>query len=796
MLKHDPVTILHVDDDHASRRAVSAVLRQAGFTVREAASGAEALPLLGARPDLVLLDVNLPDMSGFDLCRKIKADPATASVPVIHISGVYDQGEHKAQGLEGGAGAYLTKPVEPAELIAQVRALLRLRRAEADARAEVRRSATTLAETAALLQSILDSSTEYGIIATDLDGTVLVWNDGARRNSGYADEEMVGRQNVGILHTPEDVASGKVQALFETALRSGKAEGVFTRVHKDGRRFAASSVLTLRKDAAGAPAGFLLISRDITRQRVLEEELRRTNAELAEQNRRVQEANRLKSEFLANMSHELRTPLNGIIGFAELMHDGRVGPVAPAHKEYLGDILTSARHLLRLINDVLDLSKVESGNMELRPEPVDVAQVVGEIRNILRALAARKRICIDTEIEPGLGRVVVDLGKLKQVLYNYLSNALKFTPIEGRVSVRVRPEGADAFRIEVEDTGIGIRPEDVGRLFVAFQQLDASPQKKHAGTGLGLALTKRLVESQGGRVGVASTPGRGSVFFAVLPRWAGCAAGAEAAPHSHAPATPAGARAVLVIEDDPEERAWLRRVLARAGYAVETAANGAEAVARCRERIFDAITLDLLLPDMNSRDVLRAIQAEGPNADVPVIVLTVVAERGAVAGFNIHDFLVKPVQAEELLASLQRAGAPPDGTRKILVVDDDANALKFMEATLEYLGYRPVCRADGAAGLEAAGQEQPAAVVLDLMMPGVDGFEFLERFRRTTAGRRTPVIVWTVKELTVEDGVRLRAMAQSVVVKGEGGVQFLLEELQRQLGPPPRPTPPPEEARP
>ena len=229
-------------------------------------------------------------------------------------------------------------------------------------------------------------------------------------------------------------------------------------------------------------------------------------------------ANQTKSEFLANMSHELRTPLNGVIGFAELMHDGKVGPVSADHKEYLADILTSSRHLLQLINDILDLAKVESGKMEFRPEPIEIAGLVGEVCDILRALAAQKRIEVRVDVDRGLGIVVSDPAKLKQVLYNYLSNALKFTSEEGRVTIRVRGESDTGFLIEVEDTGTGIRSEDIGRLFEEFQQLDSRTGKKHAGTGLGLALTKRIVEAQGGRVGVRSTPGQGSVFFAVLPR--------------------------------------------------------------------------------------------------------------------------------------------------------------------------------------------------------------------------------------------------------------------------------------
>ncbi len=267
------------------------------------------------------------------------------------------------------------------------------------------------------------------------------------------------------------------------------------------------------------------LTESLRRQKVLEQQLHRKNEELVEQNRNVQEANRLKGEFLANMSHELRTPLNAIIGFAELMHDGKAGLVSDIHKEYLGDILPSSRHLLQLINDVLDLSKVESAKMEFRPERVDLARLMGEVQDALRTMAEAKRISVAAEIHPGLGEVMADPGKLRQVLYNYLSNALKFTPEGGRVAVRMGPDGAGAFRLEVEDTGIGIESGDVAQLFVEFHQLDASTAKKYQGTGLGLALTRRIVEAQGGRVGVTSTPGKGSVFFAVLPRGGGAPRG-------------------------------------------------------------------------------------------------------------------------------------------------------------------------------------------------------------------------------------------------------------------------------
>jgi signal transduction histidine kinase len=250
----------------------------------------------------------------------------------------------------------------------------------------------------------------------------------------------------------------------------------------------------------------------------LSNELMIKGEHLEAENRQIQAASHLKSEFLANMSHELRTPLNAIIGFADLLLTGKVPVDSPKHAEFLGHIATSGRHLLRLINDVLDLSKIEAGHLAFESEVVDLKQVVTEVTDVLHAAADREGLSVRIDIDPALPEVQLDPMRLKQVLYNYLSNAIKFTPRGGRITVRALPEGAKHFRVEVEDTGIGIAAKDMPRLFLEFQQLDGGYAKKHEGTGLGLALTKRLIEAQGGVVGVRSTPGLGSVFHFVLKR--------------------------------------------------------------------------------------------------------------------------------------------------------------------------------------------------------------------------------------------------------------------------------------
>jgi len=369
------------------------------------------------------------------------------------------------------------------------------------------------AEVRAVLEAAPDA-----MIVVDRDGTIRLVNDQTERLFGYRRDELLGQ--------PVDVLVPGRFGATHWRHREGYAH--------DPHRRPMGSGLELygrRKDGTEMPVeislspletedGMLIVSavRDVTDRKRLEDDIRRQNRELEEQNRRVQEASRMKSEFLANMSHELRTPLNSIIGFSEMMHEGHLGALADDHREYLGDILTSARHLLHLINDVLDLSKVESGTMEFFPETVELDALVAEACDMVHPLATRKGIDIGVEVDSGLDDLVLDAAKLKQVLSNYLSNAVKFTPDGGRVKVRALAFGAERFRLEVEDTGIGIRSEDLDRLFVEFQQLDASPAKRHQGTGLGLALTRRIVEAQGGRVGVASTVGSGSTFFAVLPR--------------------------------------------------------------------------------------------------------------------------------------------------------------------------------------------------------------------------------------------------------------------------------------
>jgi PAS domain S-box-containing protein len=608
-----------------------------------------------------------------------------------------------------------------------------------------------------------------GILICDLVGNIKEANDSFLQTFGYTRADLVSGQVRWGEMTPAEF-----RHLDEDAIEQLRKRGV-TRpwekeyFHKDGSRVPILVGVAMLSDRECI--AFVL---DISERRRLEE-LRARSAELETQNLRIQESNRLKSEFLANMSHELRTPLNSIIGFAELLHEGEVTPDSPEHKEFLGDILNSGRHLLQLINDVLDLAKVEAGKLEFRAETVQLGVLTAEVVAVVRSMAASKQIRVEIASDPTIDRITLDPARLKQVLYNYLSNAIKFTNEGGHVRMRVRRDGAEMFRVEVEDNGIGIAERDLGRLFVEFQQLDAGATKRHSGTGLGLALTKRIVEAQGGSVGVRSTPGQGSMFFATLPLRVDSIAVANV-PELVLRGHEGASTVVLVIEDDPRDRALLVQTLHRAGYGVEVAVNGVQALAYAAGRAFDAITLDLLLPDMTGLDVLHRIRNEGKNRDTPVIVVTVVADRGMVGGFAVHDYLPKPINGADLVASLQRGGVSGDSRVPILVVDDDPSALKLMEAALRPLGGEVGCFTSGESALAAAHAGPPRAIVLDLLMPEMDGFEFLARLRQDPMNQTTPVIVWTMKEITSEDRDRLRRLAQTVITKA-GGTLTLVEQI-------------------
>ena len=470
------------------------------------------------------------------------------------------------------------------------------------------------------------------------------------------------------------------------------------------------------------------------------------------------------------MSHELRTPLNAVIGFADLLHSGFVKPESPRHHEFLGLIGTSGRHLLQLINDVLDLSKVESGKFDFFPEAVDLSLVLKEVRDILHTAIHRKNILIITDLDPSIIELRLDPSRLKQVLYNYLSNAIKFTADGGKVTVRAFAQGPAHFRLEVEDTGIGISPADLPRLFTEFQQLDAGYSKQHQGTGLGLALTRRLVQAQGGRVGVRSTLGAGSVFYFVLNRVHG-ADGSRAEAPNNVVTSP---DRVLVIEDDQHHQERLMAAFEKAGFDVDAVADSDEALRQARGTRYTALTLDLILPSQRGLDLLANIRSHGASHATPVVGVTMPAQERS-ATFSIANLLCKPIRSDEILMAMAPFKLPEPGRANVLVIDDDQSALDLMQATLKSIGLDAVCMLDGREALRHLDQLRPDAIILDLMMPEFDGFQVLDALHRLPAWRQVPVFIWTSLLLTDEEYATLARSATAILIKGGGAVEDMLE---------------------
>jgi PAS domain S-box-containing protein len=528
-----PIRVLVLEDCPDDAALCLRELEQAEFEV-----SADVVPTLdelascvrSGNYDLLLADYKLPLGTGMDALPILKRE--AKDTPLILVTG--EMGEEEAvECVRQGATDFVLKH-HLSRLVPVVRRAL----AERHMREAEEHGREALARLAAIVESSPDA-----IVGCGLNGIVTSWNAGAERMYGYTSEEALGCPMSLVI--PPDRRHERPVLLGLPERRRSVRYGETVRLNKDGRRIPVLVAVSQVKNAAGEILGVSEIAHDITNLKRMEDQLRGRNRQLEEQNRLVLEADRAKSQFLANMSHELRTPLNSIIGFAELLHDGKLGAVSDPHKEYLGDILQSSQQLLHLVNDVLDLAKVETGKIEFLPEPVALEKLFQEVARALHAAALKKNIRIETEVAPGIGQVVGDSARLKQILYNYLSNAVKFTPDGGRVAVRARLEPPDHFRLEVEDNGIGIPAEDVGRLFVEFQQLENGAAKRYEGSGLGLALTRRIVEAQGGRVGVRSTPGRGSTFFAVLPRVS-----------QEKPAEPdAGTPTAPVIRSDPAERA-------------------------------------------------------------------------------------------------------------------------------------------------------------------------------------------------------------------------------------------------
>jgi two-component system sensor histidine kinase/response regulator len=628
--------VLAIDDSPTQAVRLRYILEEAGFEVQVARSGEEGLEKLGAggRFDLVITDVVMPGIDGFEVCRRVKANLLRGSVPVILLTALGDPIDI-IRGLECGADNFLTKPYDAPYLLSRIETLMENRR----------------------LRS---------------------------RGSLSLGAEISFRGRRFVINAEREQILDLLVSTFEDAVtKNGELQ------ERERELAAAQERLEERNQA------LLVRSR-----------------ELAEKNAELERATRAKSDFLASMSHELRTPLNAIIGFSELLGDGVGGPMSPRQLEFIDHVVEGGQHLLSLINDILDLSKIEAGRLEIQPEPSELAPLVKAAQEIIQPLATKKRIRLTAELQPGLPPVEVDPIRLKQVLYNLLSNALKFTPEEGQVALDVRRAGSEVL-ISVKDTGVGIKAEDLPRLFRPFEQLEAGLRKTE-GTGLGLALTRRLVEAHGGKIEVESEPGKGSRFFFTLP----LASIPRPVPQPEAwrADDSAGSRPqVLVVDDEPLAAELLATELRQAGYAVAVsdqhqALERAEVLEPC------AITLDLLMPTVGGLEVLALLKRSQIASRIPVIVVSISDEAPQALLLGAAAALQKPVPRGKLVEAIERA-RPDSGAllvpRILLLASDPGACVHALQRLARQCEVFPMRRADPALSVFIRAAPDLAVVVLD-----------------------------------------------------------------------------------
>jgi PAS domain S-box-containing protein len=791
----EPVKILIVDDNHNNLYSLRILLEEhLQATVIEADSGMKALEvLMGERVDLILLDIQMPEMDGFETAQLVRARKQTAHIPIVFLTAAYKSEEFKQKGFSVGATDYLTKPIDPPQLLGRVKIYLRFIEQEKIHHQEVRKRSEELAKSNARLQDeinerqqaqaelqrisrqnrmILETAGE-GIFGLNINAEIIFINPAAARMLGRAPEELIGLKPHGIFHYANPDGTPKVHedCKITLAIQHGETFHVTDEVfwRNDGKPFPVAYIVSpLRED--DHINGCVVTFSDVTERVQHEAALRLAKNE-------AENANYAKSRFLANMSHELRTPLNAVIGYSEMLQDEAEEQGLEDFVPDLKKIRAAGTHLLGLINDVLDISKIEAGKMDIEIHLTQPADLLEEIVTTAHPLVEKHNNILTVENAETLDEMHTDSTKLRQILLNLISNAAKFTK-QGTITIKTRREthqNHDWIFFAVQDSGIGMTCEQQEKVFDAFTQADSSTTRKYGGTGLGLAISKKFAEMLGGTITVESNFGEGACFTLKLPANSNNADILLPQQESQRAATGKGT-IVLLVSANHDNGERLQNVLNQQAYSACLAENGADGIKLAQKLQPDILIVDADLPDMPlNRFLLEIKDRLILGDDLPVLVLSTTT--------SLPDLPLRPAQcfapdlsAKALLETVAKYRVSDHNMPLVMLVEDSPELRKTFAVLFKKENWRVIQCENGAEALMHLKERLPNLIILDLIMPDMDGFEFLTHVRKSETWFEIPVIISTGLHLEKEAEIRLRGQVANIIYKDELGLIHTLAD--------------------